>query len=132
MRNRPSSRRAMAIMASLGALSACPGAPDACTEMCANRLVAQEACLARDGRTWEDYAARGWPDPDAFLGACETWAFEGRQLQRDAWWRGELQGHDLSDTCETWDAALVARGSTCEALESQGWDLPWEASDDGA
>ena len=58
---------------------ACTPVPPSCIDMCAAAVPLQEACLERDGLTWDDTPA--WDDAEGFRESCEAWARRGSHLE---------------------------------------------------
>jgi hypothetical protein len=102
----------------LALLAAC-AEPDACTPMCAAAGQLYGGCLQDWGADWE---AAAYADEADFLDACDTWAWEMHQLERDA---GRTGATDAA--CAEREAALTADDATCESFTGIDWHTPpWE------
>ena len=88
---------------------------DPCDPMCATVADAYGACLVDWGLDW---TAAGYQDASDFEDACATWAWEQRQLARDA---GRPVA-EVDQACET-RAAQVEEGD-CSTISSLDWNEP--------
>ncbi len=93
--------------------------PDVCTPMCEAAASLYGGCLRDWGADWE---AAAYTDEADFLDACTTWAWEMKQLERDA---DEIGATD--ETCEEREAAFADENATCDAFTGIDWhNPPWE------
>lgn len=104
----------------LFSLSACDGAEDACAPFCRAASDAQAACLAASDLDWE---ALGYADQDDWLESCQTWAWEQRQLARDA----GVSAGAVDAACQAQEGAM--EGGGCSEIQSFDWNDPvWESA----
>lgn len=101
-------------------LLACGGDDDACLPFCEAAADAQAACLSASDLDW---TALGYDNRDDWLEACQTWAWEQRQLARDA----GASASAVDDACQERESAMDGGG--CAEIQSFDWSDPvWEAS----
>ncbi|MBM4369182.1 MAG: hypothetical protein FJ102_23410 [Deltaproteobacteria bacterium] len=99
-------------------LLACVTQPDPCLAMCEAGAALYGGCLAEWGADW---TAAGYADEDDFLDACDTWAFEWRQIEA-------VDGHEgqTDATCVARAEQFSASTATCDDFTSTDWNsAPW-------
>ena len=97
------------------ALPACADPADPCAPMCAAAAAAYGACLDPDG-AGPDWEAAGYDDRQAFVDACDTWAWEQR-LIADA----EGAPDRVDAACAQRDDALRSAADPCAAFSGMEW-----------
>jgi hypothetical protein len=99
-------------------LASCTPESDPCPEMCASAAALYGGCLADWGADW---MAAAYADEDDFLDACDTWAFEMRELE------GEQHEGETSDACVDRAAVFSSEEAACDDFTGLDWSLPpWE------
>lgn len=105
-------------------LLACAAIPPDCGPMCEVLTSRKGECLAVDGLDW---SAAGYSDADDFRAACETWAWESRELEQDAGCRGATDA-----ICVERDAVLRGSDFSCQQLSEMDWNSSphsWDTCD---
>ncbi|MCO4748018.1 MAG: hypothetical protein KC912_24710 [Proteobacteria bacterium] len=100
-------------------LWACEGpVPPSCDAMCVEAADLYGGCLDDWGLDW---TAAGYDDERAFLGSCETWAWEADLVTRD-------QPDWLETTCDARSASFASPDATCDDYTSVDWNDMGESS----
>lgn len=101
-------------------LLGCDGGADPCDPFCEAAADAQAACLSASDLDW---SALGYADRDDWLDRCQTWAWEQRQLARDA----GASADAVDAACQAEEALM--QGGGCDEIQSFDWNDPvWEAA----
>lgn len=79
--------------------------------MCLDAASLYGGCVEAWGLDWP---AVGYDDEAAFVGSCETWAWEAERLTRD-------EPDWLARTCADRQAAFAGPEATCDTYTSVDW-----------
>ena len=93
--------------------------------MCASASTLYATCLDE----WDlDWQAAGYDDAAGFVDACETWAWQMRELEADAVQRDQLDEPSAVDAaCADRNAVFTDDLAVCEDYADVDWStVPWK------